>query len=136
MLTQRLETCSLKSSALLQAVRGLPADIEVVAVVDADVVAPVWWLRELVRPFADPQVVMSGGLRWFLPEQTNCGSGIRRIWGAAASAQMYSLNIPRGGTLCLFNTSEPDDEKTGVSLGWLAGMHTINNVDHSRCLVA
>ena len=98
-LTQRLETCSLKSSALLQAVRGLPADIEVVAVVDADVVAPVWWLRELVRPFADPQVVMSGGLRWFLPEQTNCGSVIRRIWGAAASAQMYSLNIPWGGTL-------------------------------------
>ncbi len=98
-LTERLETCSLKSSALLQAVRGLPPDVEVTAVVDADVIVPAWWLRELVRPFDDPQVVMSGGLRWFLPERTNCGSVIRRIWGAAASAQMYALNIPWGGTL-------------------------------------
>ncbi|MEY3173254.1 MAG: hypothetical protein RLZZ436_1168 [Planctomycetota bacterium] len=98
-LTERLETCSLKSSALLQAVRGLPPDVQIAAVVDADVIVPVWWLRELVRPFDDPQVVMSGGLRWFLPERTNCGSVIRRIWGAAASAQMYSLNIPWGGTL-------------------------------------
>lgn len=98
-LTERLETCSLKSSALLQAVRGLPADVEIVAVIDADVIAPVWWLRELVRPFDDPQVGMSGGLRWFLPERSNCGSTIRRIWGAAASAQMYSLDIPWGGTL-------------------------------------
>jgi cellulose synthase/poly-beta-1,6-N-acetylglucosamine synthase-like glycosyltransferase len=79
-LTERLETCSLKSSALLQAVRGLPTDVEIVAVIDADVIAPVWWLRELVQPFDDPQVCMSGGLRWFLPEESNCGSTIRRIW--------------------------------------------------------
>jgi cellulose synthase/poly-beta-1,6-N-acetylglucosamine synthase-like glycosyltransferase len=100
LLTERLETCSLKSSALIQAVRSLGTDVEFAAVVDADVVAQPWWLRELVRPMLDDSSVGAvGGLRWYIPERTNCGSVIRRIWNAAASAQMYALGIPWGGSL-------------------------------------
>jgi cellulose synthase/poly-beta-1,6-N-acetylglucosamine synthase-like glycosyltransferase len=100
LLTERLETCSLKSSALIQAVRSLGSEVQVAAVVDADVVAQPWWLRELVRPLLDdPSVGAVGGLRWYLPERANCGSVIRRIWNAAASAQMYALGIPWGGSL-------------------------------------
>lgn len=99
-LTERLETCSLKSSALLQAVQSLATDIEVVAVIDADVMAGPWWLRELVRPLLDdPQIGAVCGLRWFLPQRKNCGSVIRQIWNAAGSAQMYALNIPWGGSM-------------------------------------
>jgi glycosyltransferase involved in cell wall biosynthesis len=99
-LTERLETCSLKSSALLQAVRSLPPDVEVVAVIDADVMAKPWWLRELVRPLLDDvQLGAVCGLRWFLPHQKNCGSVIRQVWNAAASAQMYALSIPWGGSM-------------------------------------
>ena len=100
LLTERLETCSLKSSALLQAIRALAPDIEVAAVIDADVMAKPWWLRELVRPLLDdPRIGVVCGLRWFLPDHRNCGSVIRQIWNAAASAQMYALGIPWGGTM-------------------------------------
>ena len=98
-LSERLETCSLKSSALLQGLRSLDDRPQIIAVIDADVVAPVWWIRELVRPFADPSVGAVSGLRWFLPAANNCGSIVRRTWGAAASAQMFSLDVLWGGTL-------------------------------------
>ena len=98
-LTNRLETCSLKCSALLQGIRSLDERTEIVAVIDADVAAPAWWIRELARPFSDPTVGAVSGMRWFLPTRNNCGSIVRRTWGAAASAQMFSLDVLWGGTL-------------------------------------
>lgn len=98
-LTRRLETCSLKVSALLQGLAELDDSVEVVAQLDADVVPPPNWLRELVRPFADPFVGAVSGLRWYHTDDTSWGSLVRGLWGAGATAQMYNLGIPWGGSL-------------------------------------
>jgi glycosyltransferase involved in cell wall biosynthesis len=98
-LTRRPETCSLKVAALLQGLDGLDGSVEVVAQVDADVVPPPHWLRELVRPFADPAVGAVSGLRWYHTDDTSWGSLVRGLWGAGATAQMYTLGIPWGGSL-------------------------------------
>jgi glycosyltransferase involved in cell wall biosynthesis len=98
-LTERLDTCSLKVSALLQAFRDLDWQTGVVALIDADVLPPPHWLRELVRPFDDPKVGATTGLRWYHTDSRAWGSLVRGLWGAGAAAQMYSLDILWGGTL-------------------------------------
>src|ERR1051326_5770980 len=52
----RRESCSLKVSAQLEALQGLAAEVEVVAVFAADVLPSRTWLRALVRPLLDPRV--------------------------------------------------------------------------------
>lgn len=98
-LTERLETCSLKVSALLQEFKDLDWQTGVVALIDADVVPPPHWLRELVRPFDDPKVAATTGLRWYHTDSRAWGSLVRGLWGAGAAAQMYSLDVLWGGTL-------------------------------------
>lgn len=98
-LTERLETCSLKVSALLQAFKEMDWQTGVVALIDADVVPPPHWLRELVRPFDDPKVAATTGLRWYHTDSRAWGSLVRGLWGAGAAAQMYSLDVLWGGTL-------------------------------------
>jgi glycosyltransferase involved in cell wall biosynthesis len=98
-LTERLPGCSLKVSALLQGSEGLDDSCEVVAQIDADVVPPPGWLRELARPFRDPQVGAASGLRWYHTHSTAWGSLVRGLWGAGAAVQMYNLGILWGGSL-------------------------------------
>jgi hypothetical protein len=100
-LAERLETCSLKVSALLQAFKDLDVRTEIVALIDADVVPPSHWLRELVRPFHDPQVGATSGIRWYHTDDRSWGSLVRGLWGAGAAAQMYSCDILWGGSLAL-----------------------------------
>lgn len=98
-LSQRLDTCSLKVSALLQGIDGLDDSIDVVALLDADVLPPPHWLRELVHPFRDPRIGATSGLRWYHTHNTLWGSLVRGLWGAGAAAQMYNLDILWGGTM-------------------------------------
>lgn len=99
-LTDRLETCSLKVSAILQGIADLEPDCGVVAFIDADVVAPPHWLRELVRPFVEnPKLAAASGIRWYHTHSCAWGSLVRGLWGAGAACQMYSLPILWGGSL-------------------------------------
>jgi hypothetical protein len=98
-LTNRLETCSLKVSALLHGVAHLDPECRVVAHIDADVIPPPHWLRELVRPFEDPKIAAVTGLRWYHTHSCAWGSLVRHLWGAVAASQMYNLEILWGGTL-------------------------------------
>ena len=100
-LCDRRTTCSLKMSALIQAVSSLDASYDVVAIIDADAVPYPGWLRDMVRPFADPQVGATSGVRWFMPEETNTGSLVRYIWNAAAAAQMHAFGIAWGGSMAV-----------------------------------
>jgi hypothetical protein len=97
----RRETCSLKTSALLQAISSLDKSCQVVALIDADVVPYRSWLRDLVLPLLNPQVGATTGIRWFMPRTATWGSLVRYLWNAAASVQMYALHIPWGGSLAL-----------------------------------
>jgi hypothetical protein len=100
-LSDRRTTCSLRMSSLIQAVSGLDSSYGVVAIVDADVVTHPTWLREMVRPLADPEVGATSGVRWYMPEDANLGSLVRYIWNAAAVPQMHAFGIGWGGSLCV-----------------------------------
>ena len=95
-------TCSLKVSALMQAMGELDDAIEVVALIDADVVPYRHWLRDLVTPFADPTIGATTGFRWYAPNgKTNWWTLVRSMWNAGACTQMAALHIPWGGSLAL-----------------------------------
>jgi hypothetical protein len=95
-------TCSLKVSALMQAMGELDEDIEVVALIDADVVPYRHWLRDLLTPFADPNVGATTGFRWYVPKgKSNWWTLVRSMWNAGACTQMAALHIPWGGSLAL-----------------------------------
>jgi hypothetical protein len=100
-LTDRRSTCSLRMSSLIQAVAGLDDSYDVVTLVDADVVTYPNWLRDLVAPLADPEVGAATGIRWFMPDEANCGSLVRYLWNVAAVAQMQAFGIGWGGSLAV-----------------------------------
>jgi Glycosyl transferase family 21 len=114
LLRTKHETCSLKVSALAQAIGTLDESIGVVALIDADVIPYVGWLRDLVRPLRDPRVGASTGVRWYLPDNAALGSMVRCLWNAAASSQMFAFRIPWGGSLAfqadLFRDTELLDQ--------------------------
>ena len=96
----RRETCSLKCSALIQAVTELEPDCEIVALVDADTIPHPNWLRELVAPLKNSQVGLTTGNRWYVPG-TQWGTMCRYLWNVAAVGQMYLYRIPWGGSLAI-----------------------------------
>ena len=96
----RRETCSLKCSALIQAVTELEPDCEIIALVDADTIPHPNWLRELVDPLKNSQVGLTTGNRWYLPG-TQWGTMCRYLWNVAAVGQMYLYRIPWGGSLAI-----------------------------------
>jgi cellulose synthase/poly-beta-1,6-N-acetylglucosamine synthase-like glycosyltransferase len=97
----RHETCSLKGSALVQAISELDDCYEVVALLDADVITHPDWLRELVAPLADEGVGATTGNRWYAPQTDRWGSLVRYIWNAAAVVTMYIYNYAWGGSMAM-----------------------------------
>lgn len=93
--------CGLKNASLVQALKSLDENVEVVAWLDADVVPHRSWLRELVAPLQNPQVGVASGIRWYAPRNANAGTMIRHAWNAAALIQMISLEIAWGGSIAL-----------------------------------
>ena len=95
------KTCSLKCSAITQAIGSIPTRYEVVAFIDADVVPDQSWLSDLVEPLADPTVGATTGNRWYSPTTNSLGAWVRKIWNAAAVVQMQRYHVPWGGSLAL-----------------------------------
>ncbi|MGE0607025.1 MAG: glycosyltransferase family 2 protein [Pirellulales bacterium] len=100
-LRERRESCSLKCSSVVQAMRGLDPTVEFVAQLDADTIPHRTWLRELAAPFQDGKVGAATGNRWYMPEQPSWGALVRYVWNAAAVVQMYWYRIAWGGTLAV-----------------------------------
>lgn len=98
-LIARHETCSLKGSAIVQAISELDDSYSVVALVDADVVPHPDWLSEMIAPLADEQVGGTTGYRWYLPQTSQWGSLIRYIWNVPAVAFMCVHQSPWGGSM-------------------------------------
>lgn len=95
------KTCSLKCSAITQAIGSIPSRYEVIAFIDADTVPDQSWLSDLVEPLADPTVGATTGNRWYSPRTNDPGSWVRKIWNAAAVVQMQRYQVPWGGSLAL-----------------------------------
>jgi cellulose synthase/poly-beta-1,6-N-acetylglucosamine synthase-like glycosyltransferase len=98
-LNVKYHTCSLKCSALIQAVSLLDQNCEVVALIDSDTVPHSTWLRELVAPLADRKIGLTAGNRWYVPIRGRWGSLVRYLWNISAVLQMHFYNIPWGGSL-------------------------------------
>ncbi|MEH1931839.1 glycosyltransferase [Nostoc sp.] len=93
--------CSLKCSSLVQAVRELDDSYKVVALVDADTIVHMNWLRELVSPLGDAKVGATTGNRWYVPTGKYWGSLVRYAGNVATVVQMFLFQIPWGGTLAV-----------------------------------
>lgn len=93
--------CSLKCSALIQAISDLDNSYQVVALVDADTIVHPNWLRELVSPLADDKIGATTGNRWYVPSSNYWGSLVRYTGNISAVVQMYLFGIPWGGTLAI-----------------------------------
>lgn len=95
------QTCSLKCSNLIYACTQLDQQIDFVALVDADSSPPRDWLRMMIAPFSQNDVVVSTGVRWFVPNGSSLGTLVRYIWNTAAIVQMVCYRIPWGGSLAI-----------------------------------
>jgi cellulose synthase/poly-beta-1,6-N-acetylglucosamine synthase-like glycosyltransferase len=107
-LTHRYDTCSLKCSALVQAVSELDRSYDVIAFADADTIAYPSWLREMVNPLvANEGIGLTSGIRWYMPTDRSMGSLVRHIWGVFCAIGMLMYGIPWGGSMamrrCLFD---------------------------------
>ncbi len=96
-----LYSCSLKCSSVAQVIRGLDAQVEFVALIDADTIPHASWLRELATALQDERVGAATGNRWYMPTQRSIASLVRYSWNAAAIVQMYWYRIAWGGTLAV-----------------------------------
>jgi len=115
-----LRTCSLKSSSLIQAIdrmgliaRNEPATIDYsdgrvlqvrndfIALLDADTIPHLTWLRELATALVGESIGAATGNRWYMPERCTTGAMVRYVWNAAAIVQMYWYQIAWGGTLAI-----------------------------------
>lgn len=94
-------SCSLKCSALVQAVERLADDFEVVAFIDADAPPHPNWLSDLVSPLKDRSVGVVTGNRWFAPQDVRWGSMVRCIWNAAAIVQVWLNHIVWAGSMAM-----------------------------------
>ena len=95
------DTCSLKCSSVVQAVKSLDESVEFIAQLDADTIPHATWLRELATAISDDRVGAATGNRWYMPEDPSMASLIRYAWNAAAIVQMYWYRIAWGGTLAV-----------------------------------
>ncbi len=100
-LVTRLTTCGLKNSAVLQATETLPAECEVVAFIDSDVVPHETWLSELVAPLASDQADCTYGCRWYTVPDRRLGTIWRYVWCAASIVSSTVRNLPWGGSLAV-----------------------------------
>lgn len=100
-LKNRIETCSLVNSALIQTIENNLNDYEVVAMIDADAVPHKTWLRELVAPLRNQKIGAVTGQRWYSPPRANMGDLIRYIWNIPAVLHMIFFKIPWGGSLAI-----------------------------------
>ncbi len=100
-LDDRHNTCSLKCSAVVQAIGRLDESFQAAALVDADTMPHRSWLGELTAPLAEEHVGAATGNRWYMPGAGSWGALVRYLWNAAAIVQMYWYEIPWGGTLAV-----------------------------------
>lgn len=100
-LREPLPTCSLKCSALVQAIGALRPEVEVVAFIDGDAVPHSSWLSDLAAPLKDPRVGVVTGNRWFIPQKTHWGTLVRYFWNVGAVVQVWLNGIVWAGSMAM-----------------------------------
>ncbi len=108
-------SCSLKCSALIQAVGQLAEETELLVLIDADVIPHQEWLMQATSPLSDPAVGVVTGNQWFEPGGNSAGSLLRSLWNAGALVPTAVLANPWAGT-CAMRLS--DVREAGLIETW------------------
>jgi len=114
-LRDRKANCSLKCSALIEAIGELQESHEVIAFIDGDALPYPAWLRDLVAPLKDPKIGVSTGNRWYAPAETNWGSLVRYFWNAGAVVQVWMNGIVWAGSMAMRTEVI---RKVGLATAW------------------
>lgn len=93
--------CTLKSGAIRQVLRSLSSPPGAVVIVDGDADPYPKWLRDAVRPLADPGIGAVTGNRWYWPRRGNIASWSRFVFTALSLPTMEREGYAWGGTLAL-----------------------------------
>ncbi|MBI2807083.1 MAG: glycosyltransferase family 2 protein [Planctomycetes bacterium] len=155
-LEKHCPNCSLKVCAQLQAVARLGPEVEIVALIDADSIPQVDWLRAMTAPLADPTVGATTGIRWYAPSDAGWGSLVRHIYNVGSFPQMFAFDHPWGGSAAirteLFRKSTLTERwcqalcedsavtgplrELGLKLVWVPGAANINpeSIGFKACL--
>jgi len=97
-----LDTCSLKCSGIIQAIRSIDEQTKYVAFLDADVAPHPQWLAELTGPLLDPKVGGVTGNQWFEPDSgSGLGSLLRSTWNAGALVPTIFFANPWAGSFAM-----------------------------------
>jgi len=99
-------TCSLKCSAICQAIEALSTRIEVVAFVDGDAVVDESWLNDLVTPLSDSGIGVTTGNRWYSPTEIQM-QRYEIAWGGSLAIRKDVID--RCGLLAKWRTTFCED---------------------------
>lgn len=83
-----------KVHALLHATAHAPRREEVLAFGDSDGRPRPEWLRHLVTGLAWPEVGLTTGFRWYLPQRGGFASALRSVWNASAATVFHRRDAP------------------------------------------
>lgn len=100
-LSTRSKHRSLKVTSLLQGIADLDSSYAVVAIADADVIAHRHWLRDLVQPLQNPDVGVTTGVRWYIPESSEWGTLVRYMWNSGAEMRRSWFGLAWGGSMAI-----------------------------------
>ena len=123
---------------LLYAVAQLGAGDGVLAFGDSDIRPAANWLRHLIATLEDPDVGVSTGFRWYLPQRGNFASVLRSVWNAGTASLMKEgdSSFAWGGAMAVRREVFQDCQVADYWTGALSDDYAISRAihDHSRTI--
>ncbi|MCH8319744.1 MAG: glycosyltransferase [Acidobacteria bacterium] len=123
---------------LLHAVGQLGDGDGVLAFGDSDIRPAANWLRDLIGTLEDPDVGVSTGFRWYLPQRGNFASVLRSVWNAGTASLMKEGDsyFAWGGAMAVRREVFQDCQVVDYWTNALSDDYAISRAihDHSRTI--
>ena len=123
---------------LLHAVGQLGDGDGVLAFGDSDIRPAANWLRDLIATLEDPDVGVSTGFRWYLPQRGNFASVLRSVWNAGTASLMKEgdSSFAWGGAMAVRREVFQDCQVADYWTDALSDDYAISRAihDHSRTI--
>ena len=123
---------------LLHAVGQLGDGDGVLAFGDSDIRPAANWLRDLIATLEDPDVGVSTGFRWYLPQRGNFASVLRSVWNAGTASLMKEgdSSFAWGGAMAVRREVFQDCQVVDYWRNALSDDYAISRAihDHSRTI--
>ena len=123
---------------LLHAVGQLRDENGVLAFGDSDIRPAANWLRDLIGTLEDPDVGVSTGFRWYLPQRGNFASVLRSVWNAGTASLMKEGDsfFAWGGAMAVRRAVFQDCQVVDYWTNALSDDYAISRAihDHSRTI--